>query len=66
MFDNRTARDPELIVDLIMEAVRAPSPKTVYPAGTLSKEFLGKRAGLNDGEFYRFMLEKLELTVSAE
>lgn len=66
MFVNQSSSDPELIVGLIMEAVKAPIPKSVYAAGTLSEEFLGKRADLDDDEFYRFMLGKFELSVPGD
>lgn len=62
MFANLTSSDPELIVDLIVAAADAASPKPVYAAGALSEEFLGKRAELDDEGFYRFMLNKFELT----
>ena len=58
MFEKRTVADPELIADLILEAVLADTPKAVYAAGPLSKEFLGNRADLDDDGFHRFMLEK--------
>ena len=58
LFTGRSASDPELMMD----AVRAESPKAVYAAGTLSEEFLGKRADLDDDEFYRFMLKKFDLS----
>jgi hypothetical protein len=61
MFATLTPSDPELIVNLIMEAVDAPSPRPVYEAGTLSEAFLGKRAELSDQEFYHFMLDKFDL-----
>jgi hypothetical protein len=62
LFTGRSASDPELIANLMMDAVRAESPKAVYAAGTLSDEFLGKRAALDDDEFYRFMLKKFDLS----
>jgi NADP-dependent 3-hydroxy acid dehydrogenase YdfG len=61
MFENRSVADPELIADLILEAVLADTPKAAYAAGPLSKEFLGNRAKLDDDGFHRFMLEKFDL-----
>lgn len=61
MFEKRTVADPELIADLILEAVFEDNPKAVYAAGPLSKEFLGNRADLDDDAFHRFMLEKFDL-----
>lgn len=61
LFEKRTVAEPELIADLIMEAILADNPKAVYAAGPLSKEFLGNRAALDDDGFHRFMLEKFDL-----
>jgi short-subunit dehydrogenase len=52
---------PELIANLIMEAVLSASPKIVYSAGPINDEFLGNRASLDDEGFHRFMLEKFGL-----
>jgi short-subunit dehydrogenase len=52
---------PDLIANLIMEAVGSQTPKLAYSAGPLNDEFLGKRADLDDEGFHRFMLEKLGL-----
>jgi short-subunit dehydrogenase len=52
---------PDLIANLIMEAVVSQTPKLVYSAGPLNDEFLGNRADLDDEGFHRFMLEKLGL-----
>ena len=52
---------PELIANLIMEAVLSASPKIVYSAGPINDEFLGKRADLDDEGFHRFMLDKFGL-----
>ncbi len=52
---------PELIANLIMEAVLSASPKIVYSAGPINDEFLGNRADLDDEGFHRFMLEKFGL-----
>jgi short-subunit dehydrogenase len=52
---------PELIANLIMEAVLSQTPKPVYSAGPINDEFLGNRADLDDEGFHRFMLEKFGL-----
>jgi short-subunit dehydrogenase len=52
---------PELIANLIMEAVLSASPQIVYSAGPINDEFLGNRASLDDEGFHRFMLEKFGL-----
>ncbi len=52
---------PELIANLIMEAVLSERPKVVYSAGPINDEFLGKRTALDDEGFHRFMLEKFGL-----
>ena len=52
---------PELIANLIMEAVLSQTPKIVYSAGPINDEFLGNRADLDDEGFHRFMLEKFGL-----
>ncbi|MEE4265215.1 MAG: SDR family oxidoreductase [Desulfobacteraceae bacterium] len=52
---------PELIANLIMEAVLSETPKLVYSAGPINDEFLGNRAELDDEGFHRFMLEKFGL-----
>ena len=52
---------PELIANLIMEAVLSETPKIVYSAGPINDEFLGNRADLDDEGFHRFMLDKFGL-----
>jgi len=52
---------PELIANLIMEAVLSETPKILYSAGPINDEFLGKRANLDDDGFHRFMMEKFGL-----
>jgi len=52
---------PDLIANLIMEAVLSETPKLVYSAGPINDEFLGNRADLDDEGFHRFMLEKFGL-----
>ena len=62
MFAGLTIPGPELIADLIIEAVLSDAPKTVYAAGPFVKEILGKRFELDDEEFDRFWTEKTGLT----
>ena len=52
---------PDLIANLILEAVLSDAPKAIYSAGPLSEDFLGKRANLDDDAFHRFMMEKFGL-----
>ncbi len=52
---------PELIANLIMEAIVSETPKIVYSAGPINDEFLGNRAELDDEGFHHFMLEKFGL-----
>jgi len=52
---------PELIANLIMEAIVSETPKIVYSAGPINDEFLGNRADLDDEGFHHFMLEKFGL-----
>ena len=61
LFTERTISTPDLIADLIIEAVQTDNPKAVYAAGTLSKTFLGKRDGLSDDNFHRFLMETFGL-----
>lgn len=58
---------PELIANLIMEAVLSESPKIMYSAGPINDEFLGNRANFDDDGFHQFMMDKFglaDLTVS--
>jgi len=52
---------PELIANLILEAVLSETPKIMYSAGPINDEFLGNRADLDDDGFHNFMLEKFGL-----
>ena len=52
---------PELIANLIMEAVLSESPKIMYSAGPINDEFLGKRAKFDDDGFHQFMMDKFGL-----
>ena len=53
---------PGLIADLILKAVSAEKPKALYAGGSKSDYFLGKRAELDDDAFFRFMLERFNLS----
>jgi NAD(P)-dependent dehydrogenase (short-subunit alcohol dehydrogenase family) len=61
LFAGLTIPGPDLIADLILQAVLSDAPRAVYSAGPLSEEFLGKRASLDDDAYHRFMLEKFGL-----
>lgn len=61
MFAGLSLPGPDLIADLILEAVCSDAPKAVYSAGPLSDDFLGQRAKLDDDAFHSFMLEKFGL-----
>jgi len=61
MFAGLSIPGPDLIADLILEAVLSDTPKAIYSAGPLSEDFLGKRANLDDDAFHRFMMEKFGL-----
>jgi short-subunit dehydrogenase len=61
MFTDLSIPGPDLIADLVMEAVFSDAPKAVYSGGPLSEDFLGKRANLDDDAFHRFMLQQFGL-----
>jgi short-subunit dehydrogenase len=61
LFSNISIPGPDLIADLILEAVLSDSPKAVYSAGPLVEEILGQRARMDDQGFYLFMSEKTGL-----
>jgi short-subunit dehydrogenase len=61
LFEGVTVPGPELIANIIMDAVLSDSPKAVYTAGPFSEEFLGQRAKLDDDAFYHFLAEKTGL-----
>jgi short-subunit dehydrogenase len=61
LFSNISIPGPDLIADLILEAVLSDSPKAVYSAGPLVEEILGQRANMDDDAFYLFMSEKTGL-----
>ncbi len=61
LFAGVTVPGPELIADMIVEAVLSDSPKPVYHAGLFSDEFLGQRSRLDDEEFDQYLSEKTGL-----
>jgi len=61
LFSNLTIPGPEIIADLIMEAVLSDSPKATYCAGPMVEEILGPRMKLDDDAFHQFMSEKTGL-----
>ena len=61
LFAGLSIPGPELIADLILNAVLSDDPRAVYCAGPLSEDFLGTRASLDDDAFHSFMLEKFGL-----
>jgi short-subunit dehydrogenase len=62
MFGGVTIPGPELIADLIIEAVLSDAPKTVYAAGPFVEDILSKRFELDDDGFDRFWTEKTGLS----
>jgi len=56
-----TVPGPELIANIIVEAVLSDSPEAVYHAGLFSEEFLGNRAKLDDKGFDQYLSEKTGL-----
>jgi len=61
LFTNVSIPGPELIANLIVEAVLSESPRTVYAAGPFVEELLGDRLRLDDGGFYELLMEKTGL-----
>lgn len=61
MFKGLSIPGPDLIADIILEAIFSNTPEVAYSAGPLSDEFLGKRENLDDKNFHNFMLEKFDL-----
>lgn len=61
LFAGLTVPGPELISDLILEAVMSDAPKAVYAAGPFTEEILGERTRLDDDAFDRFLTEKTGL-----
>lgn len=61
LFSNVSIPGPELIANLILEAVLSDSPHPVYAAGPFVDELLWKRLSLSDEEFYEYMTERIGL-----
>lgn len=61
LFSNISIPGPELIANVIMNAVLSDSPKAVYSAGPLGEEILGQRTQKDDDAFDLFMTEKTGL-----
>ena len=61
MFAGISVPGPELIANVILEAVLSDSPKVVYAAGPFTEEILGKRFSLDDDAFDNFLTEKTGL-----
>jgi NAD(P)-dependent dehydrogenase (short-subunit alcohol dehydrogenase family) len=61
IFAELTVPGPDLIANLIVEAVLSDSPKAVYAAGPFTDDLLVKRCELDDDTFHRFMLETFGL-----
>ncbi|KPJ77309.1 MAG: hypothetical protein AMJ54_08360 [Deltaproteobacteria bacterium SG8_13] len=62
IFADEPPSQPDLIADLILQAVSSKQPKAVYAAGSKTGEFLGRRAELDDEGFFHFMLERFNLS----
>jgi NAD(P)-dependent dehydrogenase (short-subunit alcohol dehydrogenase family) len=62
MFVNATIPGPEVIADIVSDAVISKIPKPFYSGGLMSEEFLGRRAELDDEAFDRFLSEKTGLS----
>ena len=61
MFADLHIPGPELIANLIMQAVLSETPKIAYSAGPINDEFLGNRSEFDDEGFHQFMQEKFGL-----
>jgi len=57
LFSNISIPGPELIGNIILEAVLSDSPKAVYTAGPFTKEILGERMTKDDDAFDQFLTE---------
>jgi short-subunit dehydrogenase len=61
MFVDAVIPGPELIANIIVEAVLSDSPRPVYHGGLFSDEFLGQRTRLDDEGFDLYLSEKTGL-----
>jgi short-subunit dehydrogenase len=57
LFSNMIIPGPELIADLILEAVLSDSPKASYSAGPLAEAILGQRKKQDDDAFDQYLTE---------
>jgi short-subunit dehydrogenase len=57
LFANISIPGPELIANIILEAVLSDSPKAVYMAGPFVQEILGERIRKDDDAFDQFLTE---------
>jgi hypothetical protein len=57
LFVNATVPGPEVVAEVVLEAVLSDSPKPVYAAGFMSGELLAKRGSLDDEGFDRYFSE---------
>lgn len=62
MFTNLSIPGPELIANLILDAILSDAPKTIYVAGPFSDDIYAERERLDDDAFDRFWTEKMGLT----
>lgn len=60
-FVGATVPGPGVIADLIMEAVESESPRSSYAGSFLSREFLNRRATLDEDAFVQWLSEKTGL-----
>ena len=58
LFSTVSIPGPEIIANIILEAVLSDAPKAVYSAGPFVEEILGKRTQMDDDAFDLFMTEK--------
>jgi short-subunit dehydrogenase len=61
LFAGLSIPGPDLIANVIMEAVLSEAPKAAYCAGPFCDDLLAKRETLDDDAFYRMMMERLGL-----
>jgi len=61
LFSGVSIPGPELIANLILEAVLSDSPKAAYAAGPFVEDLLGKKHQLDDNAFDQFIAEKVGL-----
>jgi short-subunit dehydrogenase len=59
-FDNGSASNPQVIVDLVLRAVRAHKPKTRYAAGKYAKPLMFARKWFGDRIFDKMVLAALK------